>query len=98
MFPVSEIVAEIFLLYPTPGSKSCEMFFSSVEISVMLSKKRPVMIHDDACYSTELQASGTVAGEQSDVKLKQLSLVKPKLATLGSPTTEKAATGDRVGN
>ena len=56
------------------------------------------MIHDDACYSTELQASGTVAGEQSDVKLKQLSLVKPKLATLGSPTTEKAATGDRVGN
>ncbi|XP_070180895.1 EH domain-binding protein 1-like isoform X2 [Littorina saxatilis] len=43
----------------------------------------------------ELQASGVAGGAQGEVKLKRMSLTKPKLATLGSPSAERAATGER---
>ena len=44
------------------------------------------------------QATGTGASSgQGDGKLRRLSLVKPKLATMTSPTSESPSAGDRVG-
>ena len=96
MFQRLEIVSEIFCC-----TALCTNFVNVFQFSRHVHIKQwrcPVLIHDDLWYSTELQASGAAAGGEGDVKLKRLSLVKPKLATLGSPSTERATAGDRVGN